>query len=712
MSLSALAPELIQHIAYHAAADYPGPPAALAALQCTCRALHAALDPANAPYLHARIFRAKFDHAAPARRLGSHVRRASVQAVELRRRCALLRRVRSKDVHGPHVHHDLWYAYLMMLENDGRNARQLVLWANVFEFALVFLKERMYEGCETNNGWPLETESTALSVWLLWLASDEESICNEPVDVRNFIIDALQPFVVAPFKYQPLLIPDAHYMLPLMGSPTTNPPSFIATQHGPFPIYRPLQSAPRLMHFGVSLTVCAPPLTPAALLCVHTRLQVSTMQPPSRLPERRSMLPPNVYGVTLEDYEEVNTNTLTKCVSWGSERHLVSFLDDDNDDDVMEVDGDSSVSITMGRVPPASVQHGYEWMRITNCFDPWLDLCLKVRAFTPGMLNGLWSGRLFVFDGRQHAEISQHSTIHSRLARRLADSCHHTPDKATSNLGYGTATDAGAFPAAYQMPIFMRLREHHCMPEALPTRCAIDAHKDADVDGLGRAWFAPECEFEERDGELHILDTLIDEETIYETYEPGRPNSHVAAGGCVKCNPDADIGRGISLQSPHSLRSVQSNQRSRSSCPSASTSTYSTSFDDAAESRLSYPTHPSYAWNTIFPAPSDADLEIEELFRKNGVDHPEVDASEEGSGDEEGWVDDVADGCVTDIVITGETDFDHGRAWGFYKFIGRIRDADGLVILLRFPVSVHSQYNPGLYPSDLHPPFLSSLRAS
>jgi len=37
---------------------------------------------------------------------------------------------------------------------------------------------------------------------------------------------------------------------------------------------------------------------------------------------------------------------------------------------------------------------------------------------------------------------------------------------------------------------------------------------------------------------LHLIDSNVDEHLKYETYVPGRPNSHVAAGGCHSCRPD------------------------------------------------------------------------------------------------------------------------------------------------------------------------------
>lgn len=35
--------------------------------------------------------------------------------------------------------------------------------------------------------------------------------------------------------------------------------------------------------------------------------------------------------------------------------------------------------------------------------------------------------------------------------------------------------------------------------------------------------------------ELHLFDHTTEETLIYETYNPGRPNSHVLSGGCEKC---------------------------------------------------------------------------------------------------------------------------------------------------------------------------------
>ncbi|KAH8114870.1 hypothetical protein DFH11DRAFT_1590158 [Phellopilus nigrolimitatus] len=657
--LTTLAPELLQHIAFHAAEPL-GPPAALCALQLTCRSLRTALAYDTAPYLYARIFRLKFDISAPRRRLGPAALHSRVLAHELRARCATLQRLREKRIWGEYVREDLWRAYLMMLEDDGRNETQLISWAGLKDFVILFLAQRIGEGAEQNAGWPLESEENALAVWLLWLVNDHESIRTEPADVRNFIVAALQPFIVAPFKYQPFLVPDTHYALPLVGTPSSNPPICSLTSHGLFPVYRS-PSPVSLVLFGTCVSLCAPPLTPAALLSEHARRQLIAVQPPRMVLKRRAMLPPGVCDVTLEDYDEVNRLAVTKCVKRAKNHELSpsSFLGDEDtsydmgdEEDLMDVelpftfpdvfDGAKKPNLNglSAKAQPASLQHEHDWLRLTRCYDPWLDAKIKIRVFTPGMLDGLWSGRMFAYSASEYHELLQHEAMHPRLAlwdssSSLSPNNQNNPyDNNTLNVG------AASFPAAYQMPLFMRLREHHCLEGSLPVGWGQDV-LERECDGLRMAWLPPDVELVEGDGKLRIFDPLAGESLTYETHVPGRPNSHIASGGCSKCRP-----------SEHS------------SCPPSSSSSLP---------EMRYVLTP------------EQHREAEALFEANGLSRDLSESESEDDDSDEFWSDIVEDGCVTDIVITGETDFVHGRAWGFYRFVGRIRDEDGLVILLRIP---------------------------
>ncbi|KLO16537.1 hypothetical protein SCHPADRAFT_887747 [Schizopora paradoxa] len=581
--LTDLSDEVLQHVAFFCAEPFLGTPASIVPFQLVCRKVYSAVGCRFAPYLYGRIFRMKFDVDAPMRRLGEDQLRSSVLAEELRKRCEALKRIRRLEIAGPNTLSDLWLAYLMFLEHDVKNARQLVEWANIRSFVMHFVRTRLYENSLENRGWPLENDGNALAIWIIWHSFDEESIKNESIDDRNSIISILQPYVIASFKYQPLFIPDIHFALPISGTPSSNPPRCVATDHGPYPVYRPPipANSPCITHFGSPITLCVPPLTPAALLCAHVRRQLGVIEYPQHIPKRRADLPPGLMHLTVEDFDEWNQGTSTRCspaVRLGTSISY-SFMDDEFE--MREANG-------AGDAQTPSQLNEDEWLRITHCYNPWLDAKIKIRIFTPGMLDGLWSGRIFTYTQADFLALAASPQILPDLSER--------------------------FPRPIQYPVFMRLREHHCLGEDLPLGWGQDVYEE-EADGLPNAYFPPGVNHFEKDGKLHLIDPTTDEHLKYETYVPGRPNSHVAAGGCSFCRPDTPM-------SPVQQR------------------------------------------------------ECERIFADEGLG---MDV------DDEGWDDSVADDCITDIVITGETDFDHGRAWGFFRLIGRVRDRDGLVVLLRTP---------------------------
>lgn len=72
------------------------------------------------------------------------------------------------------------------------------------------------------------------------------------------------------------------------------------------------------------------------------------------------------------------------------------------------------------------------------------------------------------------------------------------------------------------------------------------------------------------------------------------------------------------------------------------------------------------------------------------ADEPRIDVSEDVEMDfeEEGVGEEVA---TLDVIITGETDYLHGMAWGQYTYYGRVRKLDGLVVLVRVSPSDQNQ---------------------
>lgn len=154
--------------------DPLGPPSDLVPLLCTCKHIYSWLSFDDDRYLYARIFRAMFDTRAVVRRFGERCSRLSNVAQQLKVYCATLRRIRSGDITADPetVKADMWTALLMMLENDGKNEAQLE-WAGLKDFMDRFVRTKLLDNCEQTHGWPPESETNALALWLMWFTTDE-----------------------------------------------------------------------------------------------------------------------------------------------------------------------------------------------------------------------------------------------------------------------------------------------------------------------------------------------------------------------------------------------------------------------------------------------------------------------------------------------------------------------------------------------------------
>lgn len=170
-------PSILDDIAFYLAVDpFLGPPVNLFSLLLTCRTLYNHSSIANNSALYARIFRYKFDCEAIERRLSSRWTSAPCLARELRSRFIALKHIK----HGNPSHRPdreaLWKAYLMLLEDDGNNARQLFGWANLPDWVLGAIALRsLPSSTSTSHSIPhiSDPEGMSLAVWLLWMASSK-----------------------------------------------------------------------------------------------------------------------------------------------------------------------------------------------------------------------------------------------------------------------------------------------------------------------------------------------------------------------------------------------------------------------------------------------------------------------------------------------------------------------------------------------------------
>ena len=89
-------------------------------------------------------------------------------------------------------------------------------------------------------------------------------------------------------------------------------------------------------------------------------------------------------------------------------------------------------------------------------------------------------------------------------------------------------------PHITTVPLFMRLREHHCISPQEPI--AVGGENDGFDDGLPYAWM-PKIHVKERAGRCSINDGSAIRE--YETFVPGKPNSH-NEDTCTACARGGD----------------------------------------------------------------------------------------------------------------------------------------------------------------------------
>lgn len=192
LSLHTIPQEVLEHIAFFACThDLLGPPSSIVPLLLTNRQIHTSLSIASDHHLYARIFAAKFDTAAPLARFGKDRLTAWALADELRRRCVVLQRLRTRVDSTTHARHAdgaegkmsvydmLFTAYVMLLENEGRNKLQLVEYGRMKEWIHEFWFDPHGSSLAIYNirlgQWPLNRIENALGMWIFWflLSSSE-----------------------------------------------------------------------------------------------------------------------------------------------------------------------------------------------------------------------------------------------------------------------------------------------------------------------------------------------------------------------------------------------------------------------------------------------------------------------------------------------------------------------------------------------------------
>ncbi|GBE86926.1 hypothetical protein BKA93DRAFT_389613 [Sparassis latifolia] len=194
--------EILENIAFFTAtADFLGPPVGVIGLLTANHRIHSALSISSNPHLWTRVFAYKFDLQSTIRRLGAGRISAVATADELKRRCILLKRIRSHPdtltrtyelptTHVEELNAILWMAYLMMLENEGKNEAQLCEYARLD----LWLREYLFHALGASlirwsvrmDMWPpTSNERNSLAMWLFWFLLKPEDYMVDDVTFQE-----------------------------------------------------------------------------------------------------------------------------------------------------------------------------------------------------------------------------------------------------------------------------------------------------------------------------------------------------------------------------------------------------------------------------------------------------------------------------------------------------------------------------------------------
>ncbi|KAF4613809.1 hypothetical protein D9613_008054 [Agrocybe pediades] len=438
-------------------------------------------------HLYARIFRFKFDTLASTRRLSERWRTTKCLSSELVKRITAMKRIRNMELHLD----DAWTAYLMMLENDGKNEAQLIQYALLPQWLRTVMTFRNTPRAR-ELAWFNNPTLDSLVLWLFWETIDRDTIRLEGVQsqFREALLRILHAFVVAGYKYSSTYGPERHHHLPLCCGISPNdlgrwcpPPTS------------------EIIHYSHRLQLCAPVPTPAAIMCLI--VQSDSFRVPSNMPRLRDGVPrtraqavtEGYEGPTVADVEDYHLNTRIHTV----QRLPLPF-------GLEDVSGDGGEDDGLNESCLGSAAWDQDWYRLVACRDPWLgDMSLRGPVFTPGTLSGQWAG-----------------TFLTGSFALLAPSANDESPAMSTRV------------SVRQWPLYWELQEHHCFlgDEVLPS--GVDSNFGDDI---LNAWMPRGSKFSHTNDSLEVYDPNTRRTYCYRTIPP-RTSAHQNTGN--KNRPERD----------------------------------------------------------------------------------------------------------------------------------------------------------------------------
>ncbi|KAH7107875.1 hypothetical protein BKA62DRAFT_684707 [Auriculariales sp. MPI-PUGE-AT-0066] len=412
--------------------------------------------------------RAFFNCSHRLRRLEPNALTPEVLAAELVSRCRAMTRLRRAQV-GPTAllpEHDLWTAYLVLLEDDGLNRQWLLEYVNIRPKVVDNLEVSFAALSDNYSQWPPETVGTALSAWILALTDTQavEYPAGQPaLSTEDHVVQLLFIFVYTHFLYHSHFGLWYLWDLPVAAdTPLANAAlNFMQSRISPIvPRHRQMHVDANSMpaHFGIQRMMAVPPMAHAAIACYFGRTPWATRPP-----------------MPAEGQDEARRWLNTH---WQIGR--TRFFG--------------------GPEGAGSEMRDNEWRRLTLCGNLYSGVIPGLGSFVrPGELEGRWDGYFRFPEIRQHQEIVAHYPGPPPQTLR--------PNPFMANV--------------FNQTVQWRLKEYHCLAPNVP----LSGKQEWALDAFFPPGFRQNHRFQ--DGSLLIYDEMRREWTKYVPHDPSINMGHV-----------------------------------------------------------------------------------------------------------------------------------------------------------------------------------------
>ncbi|TRM66922.1 hypothetical protein BD626DRAFT_565982 [Schizophyllum amplum] len=285
--------------------------------------------------------------------------------------------------------------YGLLLMDEGKTREMVDQWGT-YSFVMAYIRHRLsIDEVTEPTPWPEEDEPLVAALATAWILTTPENLRAEPPKERERLRRGLLPYIVMPFRYAVGELPAEFFYPPVTDGPGEHGglPQTVLTIHGPYPIYpRAAVGAPTAPcvwpYAGRDFDFSHPLISSVARLHFFARQELGELKVPDHLPEdyetRRAIW-----------LQEVRAGTapsgsfrveLTKADVRKFNKHRGTPLPRLQYPEQWDAD-------SMRCLMSSSLQVGFEPEK------PPSALCDHIRLnhmYTPGLLDGLWRGRMLL----------------------------------------------------------------------------------------------------------------------------------------------------------------------------------------------------------------------------------------------------------------------------------------------------------------------------